>query len=152
MQDTNSANHYEMDTKVKHYILSQPLERQGIMTDIHLIILQEDKTVVPIVEPMMGKEMIVYKGKGFMKYGLAGMKNYMSLHVMPIYGSKTLFTKYKLLLHKANFQKGCINFNTANAMPLDIVTQLFADCSKVDLLKIREDYLKEKKLRSKAKS
>ncbi len=120
------------------------------MTDIHLIIVQEDKTVVPIVEPMMGKEMIVYKGKGFMKYGLASVKNYMSLHVLPIYGSKTLFTKYKALLHKANFQKGCINFDTPDEMPLELVRQLFADCSKIDLLKIREDYLKEKKLKGKA--
>ena len=58
-----------MDSKVKHYIESQPQNRQGILTDIHLIIVQEDKTVVPIVEPIMAKEMIVYKGKGFMKYG-----------------------------------------------------------------------------------
>ena len=121
------------------------------MTDIHSIIIQEDKTVVPIVELMMGKEMIVYKGKGIMKYGLASVKNYMSLHVMPIYGSKTLFKKYKTLLHNANFQKGCINFDTADKIPLDIVRQLFADCSKIDLLKIREDYLKEKKLKGKAK-
>jgi len=140
-----------MDSKVKHYIESQPQNRQGILTDIHLIIVQEDKTVVPIVEPMMAKEMIVYKGKGFMKYGLASVKNYMSLHVMPIYGSKILFTKYQALLNKAKFQKGCINFYTEDEMPLEIVRQLFADSSKIDLLKIREDYLKEKKQKGKAK-
>ena len=138
-----------MDSKVKHYIKSQSANRQAILTDIHLIIVQEDKTVVPIVEPMMAKEMIVYKGKGFMKYGLASVKNYMSLHVMPIYGSKTLFTKYQSLLNKAKFQKGCINFTTEDEMPLGIVRQLFADCSKIDLLKIREDYLKEKKAKQK---
>ena len=141
-----------METKVEHYILSQPLDRQSVITDIHLIILQEDQTVVPMVEPMMGKEMIVYKGKGFMKYGLASVKNYMSLHVMPIYGSEILFTRYKALLPKANFQKGCINFDTADKMPLDIVRQLFADCSKIDLLKIKEDYLEKKKLKGKTKN
>ena len=121
------------------------------MTDIHLIIIEEDKTVVPTVEQMMAKEMIIYKGKGFMKYGLASVKNYMSLHVMPIYGSKILFTKYKALLHKAKFQKGCINFDAPDEMPLEIVRQLFADCSKIDLLKIREDYLAVKKKKGKAK-
>lgn len=140
-----------METKVEHYILSQPLYRQSVITDIHSLILQEDKTVVPIVEPMMGKEMIVYKAKGLMKYGLASVKNYMSLHVMPIYGSEKLFKKYKALLPKANFQKGCINFDTADEMPLDIVRQLFADCSTIDLLKIREDYLDKKKLKGKVK-
>jgi len=140
-----------MDTKIKLYIASQPLNRQQILIDIHSIIIDEDKTVVPVVEPMMGKEMIVYKGKGFMKYGLAGVKNYMSLHVMPIYGSKTLFAKYKALLPKANFQKGCINFDTPDEMPVEIIRQLFADCAKIDLLKMRDDYLKAKKLKDKTK-
>lgn len=133
--------------KIEHYISTQPSERQSILASIHSIIIREDKTIVPIVEPMMGKEMIVYKGKGLMKYGLAGMKNYMSLHVMPIYGSKTLFSKYQSLLPKAYFQKGCINFDTADKMPLEIVRQLIADCSKIDLLKMREDYLEKKKLK-----
>ena len=133
--------------KIEHYISTQPSERQSILASIHSIIIREDKTILPIVEPMMGKEMIVYKGKGLMKYGLAGMKNYMSLHVMPIYGSKTLFSKYQSLLPKAYFQKGCINFDTADKMPLEIVRQLIADCSKIDLLKMREDYLEKKKLK-----
>jgi Domain of unknown function (DU1801) len=141
-----------METKVGQYISNQLSDRQSIMTAIHSIIVQEDKTVVPVVESMMGKEMIVYKGKGIMKYGLAGVKNYMSLHVMPIYGSKTLFAKYKALLHKANFQKGCINFRSADEMPLDLIRQLFIDCSKIDLLKIREDYLKEKKSKGKMRN
>ncbi len=140
-----------MDPKTKNYISTQPQDRQGILSDIHSIILEEDKTVIPEIEPMMGKEMIVYKGKGLMKYGLAGVKNYMSLHVMPIYASKTLFSKYKSLLNKANFQKGCINFETSEKMPLEIVRQLIADCSKIDLMKIRQDYLAEKKLKGKIK-
>ena|SRR6185436_7531146 len=138
-----------MDTKVEHYILAQPLDRHGVLSAIHSIIVEQDKTVVPIIEPMRGKEMIVYKGKGFMKYGLAGVKNYMSLHVMAIYGSKTLFSKYKSLLPAAKFQKGCINFDAADEMPLDVIRQLIADCSKIDLSKIREEYLKEKKLKGK---
>ncbi len=141
-----------MDTKTANYIASQPLDRQSILSGIHSIILEEDKTVIPVIEPMMRKEMIVYKVKGVMKYGLAGVKNYMSLHVLPIYASKVLFSKYKSLLHKANFQKGCINFSDGEKMPLEIVRELIADCSKIDLAKIREDYLKEKKLKSKAKS
>ena len=134
-----------MDTKIEGYISKQSIDRQAVMTAIHKIIIGEDKTVSPIVEPMMGKEMIVYKGKGLMKYGLSGVKDYMSLHVMPIYGSDILHKKYKALLPDANFQKGCINFKTAEAMPLEIVKQLMADCSKIDLLKMKEDYLIEKK-------
>lgn len=141
-----------MDPKIKNYILSQPADRQHILSDIHAIILDEDKSVVPEISPMMGKEMIIYKSNGMMKYALAGVKNYMSLHVLPIYGSKPLSEKYKLLLGKAKFQKGCINFDTAEQMPLDIVRQLISDSSKIDLMKIREEYLGAKKLEKKAKS
>src|ERR1035441_3340900 len=136
-----------MDQKTRNYILTQPADRQAILSDIHSIILDKDKSVISEIAPMMGKEMIVYKSNGMMKYGLAGVKNYMSFHVLPIYGSKTLFDKYKSLLNKANFQKGCINFDKGEKMPLDIVRQLISDCSKVDLVKIREDQLKERKLK-----
>ncbi len=132
---------------VKDYISKQPAYRQNILTQINRIILEEDKTVIASVEPMMGKEMIIYKGRGMMKYGLSSVKNYMSLHVLPIYGSTTLHSKYKTLLHKASFQKGCINFENEDQMPSDIVKQLFVDCSTLDLAKMREEYLKEKKLK-----
>jgi hypothetical protein len=136
-----------MNMEVKDYILKQPPGRQNVLTKIHAIILEADKTVKAEVEPMMGKEMIVYKGKGSMKYALASVKNYMSLHVLPIYGSITLHSKYKALLPKANLQKGCVNFVNEDEMPLDIVKQLMIDCSSIDLLKIREDYLKSKKVK-----
>jgi hypothetical protein len=94
---------------------------------------------------MMGKEMIVYKTSGIFKYGLSSVKKYMSLHVMPIYGSSVLYAKYKNLLQSANFQKGCINFKNAEEMPLEIVKQLIKDCSTIDLFKIKEAYIKSKK-------
>jgi|SRR5436190_10372078 len=139
-----------MDKKITNYILTQPADRQSILSDIHSIILDKDKSVIPEISPMMGKEMIIYKSNGTMKYGLAGVKNYMSFHILPIYASKPLFEKYKSLLNKANFQKGCINFETGEQMPLDIVRQLMSDCSKVDLAKIREEYINERK-KAKAK-
>jgi hypothetical protein len=129
---------------IKDYILKQPPARQNILTSIHRTIVVEDKSVTAQVQTMMGKEMIVYKGKGQMKYGLASVKNYMSFHVMPIYGSIKLHTKYKALLNKAKFQKGCINFETDDQMPMDIVKQLIVDCSPLDLAKIKEVYLKQK--------
>jgi len=130
--------------EIEVYIISQPNDRQKILLDIHKAIIENDKSVIAKVELMMGKEMIVYKGKGVMKYGLASMKKYISLHLMPIYGSITLHSKYKTLLPLANFQKGCINFNNENEMPIAIVRELIIDCSSFDLMKMREEYLKSK--------
>lgn len=90
----------------------------------------------------MGKEMIIYNAPGTFKYGLASVKNYMSLHVLPMYGSTIIYEKYKALLKDAAFQKGCINFNNAAEMPLKIVKELIIDCSKIDLRAIREEQLK----------
>ena len=134
-----------MNMEIEVYIFSQPTDRQKILLDIHKAIIENDKSVIAKVELMMGKEMIVYKGKGIMKYGLASMKNYISLHLMPIYGSLTLHSKYKTLLPLANFQKGCINFNNENEMPIEIVRELIIDCSSFDLTKMKEEYLKSKK-------
>jgi hypothetical protein len=129
---------------IKDYILKQPLVRQNILAGIHRTIVEEDKSVTSQVQTMMGKEMIVYKCNGQMKYGLSSVKNYMSLHVLPIYGSIELHSKYKTLLNKANFQKGCINFNNEDNMPVDVIRQLIIDCSALDLRKIKEEYLKQK--------
>jgi len=140
-----------MDAKINDYLSSQPEERLSILIEIHTLILENDKTVVFEVEPMMGKEMIVYKHKGMMKYALAGVKKYISLHVLPMYMNNLLYDKYKLLLDKASFKKGCINFEAKEQMPLTIVQALLTDCSKIDLYKMRETQLQERKLKAKSK-
>lgn len=120
------------------YISRQDPARIEILSGLHTIIINTDKTVTVEVEKMMGKEMILYKTEKVMKYGLSSVKNWMSLHVMPIYGSTILHDKYKKLFGKAKFQKGCINFKNAEEMPLDIAQELFNDCSKIDLLALIE--------------
>ena len=126
------------------FIATQPAERQKLLSQLHEIIIQKDKTVTPVIAPMMGKEIIIYNAPGTFKYGLASVKNYMSLHVLPMYGSPIIYEKYKALLKDASFQKGCINFNNAAEMPLKIVKELITDCSKIDLRAIREEQLKAK--------
>jgi Domain of unknown function (DU1801) len=130
---------------ITEFILTQPEDRQELLSELHEIIIQNDKTVTPVIAPMMGKEMIIYNAPGIFKYGLSSVKNYMSLHVLPIYGSPILHEKYKALLKKASFQKGCINFKNKDEMPFNIVKKLIADCSKIDLRAIKENYLRSKK-------
>ena len=132
-------------TNSEAYIAHQPAERQQLLTSLHQLITECDITVAPVAEPMMGKEMIVYKHRGMMKYALASVKNYMSLHVLPMYGYAPLYEKYKVLLPQAAFQKGCINFTGAGEIPLDIIKQLLTDCASIDMVKIREAQLAERK-------
>ena len=134
-----------MDAAIQDFIRRQPEDRQKLMTALHEAILKNDSTVNAVIEPMMGKEMIIYKGKKMMKYGLASMKEYMSLHALPIYMNSILHTKYQSLLDKASFQKGCINFTSAEQIPMTVVKQFITECSAIDLEKIREEQLKNKK-------
>jgi hypothetical protein len=127
------------------YIAKQPVERRKLLTGIHEAILKYDKTVITVVKPMMGKEMINYESPETFKYGLSSVKNYMSLHAMPIYGSPVLHEKYKKLLPLASFQKGCINFESEMEMPLDIVKLLIQDCSKIDLAAMKKQWEESKK-------
>lgn len=87
------------------YIAKQGNDRENVLSCIHSIILQEDKTVTEEVGLMMGKEMILYKEKGLFKYGLASVKNYMSMHIMSIYGGSPLHAKYQKLLPDVEFDK-----------------------------------------------
>ncbi len=129
---------------ISAFISTLPEERQELLAQLHEIIIQKDKTVTPVIAPMMGKEMIVYNAPGSFKYALASVKNHMSLHVLPMYMSAAIYEKYKALFTKASFQKGCINFKHKDEMPLKIVKELITECAKMDLQAIRQEQLKSK--------
>ncbi|WP_121808462.1 hypothetical protein [Mucilaginibacter kameinonensis] len=121
------------------YILEQFDERQAFLTDIHNTVIANDHTVSAMIESMMGKQMILYKERGIMKYGLAAVKNYMSLHCMPIYMNPALHAKYAKLLPVAKFQKGCINFTNASEVPIDIISTLITDCYGISIADMLEN-------------
>jgi hypothetical protein len=124
---------------VTEYISSVPAERQAILTTFHEAILANDPTVIPVIKPMMGKEMILYEERSYMKYGLASTKNYMSLHCLPMYMNPALHAKYEGLLPDAKFQKGCINFTDGEALPLKTLTALIAECSAISIAAMLEN-------------
>ena len=127
------------------YISQMPAERHDTLTAIHEAILANDASVIPVIKPMMGKEMILYEERCYMKYGLASTKNYMSLHCLPMYMDSSLHTKYSALLPSAKFQKGCINFTDGEALPISILAALIADCSVVNIANVLENRKKKAK-------
>ena len=130
---------------VTEFLSKQSPERKEILSAINEIIINGDKNIKSRVGKMMGQEMILYEASGIFKYALSSVKNHMSLHLMPIYGSSELHAKFEKLLFKAKFQKGCINFKEDNEMPLDIVRDLINDCAKVDLIEMMENIKKNPK-------
>ena len=134
---------------ISAFIAKQPAERQKLLSEIHEIIIREDKNVKAEIGTMMKNEMIIYNAPGTFKYGLASVKQHMSLHLLPMYVAPKLYEKFKELLPDASFQKGCINFKSADEMPLKIIKDLIHDCSAIDLLAIREEQLRSKAAKNK---
>lgn len=127
------------------YISTQEPERQAQMTALHEAIIANDKSVEPVVEPMMGKDMILYKERCYMKYGLAGVKKHMSLHCLPMYMSPDLYARFTGLLPQAKFQKGCINFTGTDDFPVTTAATIIADCAGINIADVLENRNKKKK-------
>src|ERR1700740_3307760 len=108
------------------FISQAPADRQALLTKLHETILANDPAVEAAVKPMMGKQMILYEQRCYMKYGLASTKNYMSVHCLPMYMNPALHQQYEKLLPNAKFQKGCINFKDAAEIPAAIFARLIA--------------------------
>jgi hypothetical protein len=125
------------------FLASLPADRQELMNALHETIVANDPKVTFSIKPMMGKEMIMYQEGNYMKYALASVKSHMSLHCMPIYMNAPLHAKYASLLPAAKFQKGCINFTDAAAMPVAIVAALVADCAPVNMPAMLENRKKK---------
>ena len=129
---------------IPEFISTQPAERQEFMTALHKMIIATDKSVIAVIKPMMGNEMILYEERCYMKYGLAGTQKYMSLHCLPMYMNPSLYNKYVALIPTAKFQKGCINFTDASKMPLQSAAALIADCASINIADVLEARKKKK--------
>jgi len=123
---------------ISEFISGAPEERQGVLNALHEAIMANDPTIIPVIKPMMGIEMILYEERCYMKYGLASTKNYMSLHCMPMYMNPTFHQRFEKLLPDAKFQKGCINFKDQATMPVAAVASIIADCSAISIAALLE--------------
>jgi len=115
------------------FLASLPADRQELMNTLHETIIANDPNVTFSIKPMMGKEMMMYEEGNYMKYALASTKGYMSLHCLPMYMNTPLHARYSARLPAAKFQKGCINFTDAAAMPVAVAAALIADCAPVNI-------------------
>ena len=118
---------------IPEFLAGLPGDRQQLINALHETIIAGDPNVTCFIKPMMGKEMIMYEQGNYMKYALASAKSHMSLHCLPMYMNTALHSKYQPLLPAAKFQKGCINFTDAAAMPVAVVASLIADCAPVNI-------------------
>jgi hypothetical protein len=128
----------------EEYIAAQQPERSALLNELHQLIVTNDPNVIATVGTMMRNEMILYNQSCAFKYGLASVKQHMSLHVFPMYCRLEIHDQYKSLLPAATFQKSCINFSNRDQVPLEIVSRLITDCVEIDVKAILDAYKNSK--------
>ncbi|WP_183562223.1 DUF1801 domain-containing protein [Mucilaginibacter sp. SP1R1] len=128
---------------ITEFISGAPGERQALSTAMREAIIANDVTVIPVVKPMMSKEMILYEDRGYMKYGLASTKQHLSLHCLPMYMNPALHQQFEKLAQDAKFQKGCINFKDETELPVTVMAKLVAECSAIDIAAMLENRKKK---------
>jgi hypothetical protein len=131
--------------EISEFISSMPVERQKTLISIHELILANDPSVIPVIKLMMGKETILYEQRSVMKYGLASAKGHMTLHCLPMYIDPSLHAKFINQFPDAKFQKGCINFENSDEMPIEVLTALIIDCATINIAEVLENRKKKKK-------
>jgi hypothetical protein len=128
---------------IQEYIADAPAEKQDLLNQLHQLIISGDPAVTPLVKPLMGKAAILYEDHGYMKYGLADTKKYISLHCLPMYMDAALHAKITAMLPAAQVQKGCINFSGIDELPLEAAAAIIEDCARVDMVTVLKNRKKK---------
>ena len=115
---------------VTEFIKGLGPDRKGVISSMHKIVTENHPNLKSRIGEMMGKEMILYEYDGAFMYALASVKSHMSFHNIIMYGHAPLYAKYSKLLNKAKFQKGCVNFNNQEQVPLNVFKEFIADSVK----------------------
>jgi uncharacterized protein YdhG (YjbR/CyaY superfamily) len=71
---------------------------------------------------------LTFAADGEMYVALANQKNYLTLHLIPIYVFPELKAKLDNSGKKLKGGKGCVNFLCAEELPLDIIAQVVGSC------------------------
>ena len=80
----------------------------------------------------VGARSLTYTADGEMYVALINGKNYISLHLMPIYMFPELKIKLEASGKRLKGGKSCVNFLRAEELPLDAIAEIINSCSAED--------------------
>lgn len=88
---------------------------------------------------------LTFKAEGEWYVALASQKNYLSLHLVPIYVYPELRAKLDAGGKKVKCGKGCINFKRAEELPLEAIGEIIGANSAADYVEKMRGVRKSKK-------
>lgn len=80
----------------------------------------------------IGPKYLEFRAGKDMYVGLANQKNYLSLHLVPMYLTPELQEQLAAAAPKLKMGKGCVNFNKMEELPLEALAELIAATSLAD--------------------
>ena len=90
---------------------------------------------------------ITYNKLPLMFAGLASQKNYMTVHLMNIYGNPAdeewFVERYKATGKKLNMGKSCVRFKTLEDLPIDLIGEAVARTPVTSYIQLYEDSRKK---------
>ena len=107
------------------YLATLPAERQAAVERVWKTV--RESMPVGYTEHISPKY-LTFMADGEMYVALANQKNYLTLHLMPIYVFPELKAKLDNSGKKLKIGKGCVNFLRAEELPLDIIAQIIGSC------------------------
>jgi hypothetical protein len=123
---------------VATFLAGLPVERRREIERVRDLVRQN---LPDGYEEVISKNMLVYQvpmarysdtynGRPLWYVALASEKNYLSLHLMRVYGDAAQLERledgFQAAGKKLDMGKACIRFRTANDLPLDVIAEIVA--------------------------
>jgi hypothetical protein len=137
------------------YIEALPEDRKAAISAVRSVILANlpagyEETVqhgmLSYVIPLAAYP-VTYNKMPLLFAGLASQKNYMTVHLMNIYGNPAdeewFVQRYKATGKKLNMGKSCVRFKTVDDLPIDLIGEAVARTPVESYIKIYEDSRKK---------
>ena len=137
------------------YIEALPEDRKAAISAVRSVILANlpagyEETVqhgmLAYVIPLAAYP-VTYNKLPLLFAGLASQKNYMTVHLMNIYGSPAdeewFVQRYKATGKKLNMGKSCVRFKTIDDLPIELIGEAVARTPVESYIKIYEDSRKQ---------
>ena len=118
-----------MTSTLDQFIAALPAERQGPVRQLWALLC----AAVPAgYTPHIGPKMLELRVGKLAYIALANQKNYLSLHLVPMYVLPQLRDRLMAAAPKLKPGKGCINFNQIEELPLPTLLDIISSTPVAD--------------------
>jgi Domain of unknown function (DU1801) len=126
---------------IEQFLDSLPPERRGEVERVWQVVRE---SVPDGYREEVSAKFLSFKAEGEWYVALASQKNYLSLHLPPIYIYPELRAKLDAGGKKLKCGKGCINFKRAEELPLEVIGEIVGANSAADYVEKMRSLRKSK--------